>query len=490
MENSENISIIIREFNEIVQRVNNMNELKNYINNYINDYPNVINIFGNFIPNKIINKLYDILSSIDIEESDIFIKFKNALKNYVNNNENANISSEFFKIINVISQKSKNYNNFKENFKLYINQSYLSIFNTNLSNQDTSIQLSYLKINKFSRINGNSASHITNREITLNDKVYNLYPVLLLNKDIINNLIVENKIGEGSFGIVYSLSNNEIFKIIPFKDERSYKSELKGILFNYLLTKYLELPEKRNLLKYICKLYEFGYINDKSRKNLYCIMEKGNNELLDFLKKIQRYSVTDKIKFIIKLFKECCIALKIIHDLGFIYLDIKPENFLINFRNENDFNIKIIDFGFISKIGDKISLVGTHLFMNTLFVQKTYTNVSSKTEGLITYDIFSLGCLLVDIIFNIDEKYFNSYFPFIETAKRKSNIIRNKKIYTIEKFDSNIKIIMSRISFNFNMYKPIIKELIDRMVNPNQQSRFQSIDEIISYIDSNFSEYF
>lgn len=120
---------------------------------------------------------------------------------------------------------------------------------------------------------------------------------------------------------------------------------------------------KPHLLNYICTTYEIGYTKDKF---LYSVMDNFGIDLLKFLNNniinLRKINYLNKIKFILKLLKECCIALKIIHDLGFIHYDVKLKNFLItdlfidryNKIEEIEFQIKIIDFGFIARIGDNI----------------------------------------------------------------------------------------------------------------------------------------
>jgi len=179
--------------------------------------------------------------------------------------------------------------------------------------------------------------------------ILELQPYLSNNISRYNQIEIDmsGRKSSGSFGAVYlniksknrNPINNIIFKKIAIDEE-----EFKSLIFHYLLQKYYENNNK-NKLKYLCKLYEFGNIDKETF--YYAIMENCGQDLLNYFERIikrnEKISVKDRLKKLITIFKECCNAVKIMHDLEYLHLDIKPENFLISKKGQ----IKIIDFGFI-----------------------------------------------------------------------------------------------------------------------------------------------
>jgi serine/threonine protein kinase len=162
----------------------------------------------------------------------------------------------------------------------------------------------------------------------------------------------DNSIFTGSFGTVFTniksknnrQLNNIVFKIIK---KESDENEFKALIFHYLLQKYYYNNKESNL-KYLCTLYEFG--NFSFEDKIYAIMENCGIDLFYYLGDImnsnKNLSNKNKFKKLLILFNECCEGVKLIHDLGYLHLDIKPENFMIT----NDGNIKIIDFGLVKNV--------------------------------------------------------------------------------------------------------------------------------------------
>jgi serine/threonine protein kinase len=306
-----------------------------------------------------------------------------------------------------------------------------------------------------------------------------------------------HKIGYGSFSDIYSINDKYILKIINKIDD----DEIKGLLFNYLLTIYLENlhdsnGNKNDLLKYICKIYELGIIYESNKfenNKLYCIMEKGNIDLYTFFFK-QKYiniikNIKNKVAFLLKLFKECCNALKIIHDLGFVHFDIKLENFLINFRSENDFDIKIIDFGFISKIGDKLVLKGTIYYYNILLIKNVYNKHNGREidfkKASFIYDIFYLGYMFLEITIKVlFNQQFNLAFPFT-TLSNNENVIKYRRSYTNNNFTRNIEFLEDyfKDSNIEGTVKTSLIDLIKKMLIPDRVKRFQNLDTVIKKIN-------
>lgn len=177
------------------------------------------------------------------------------------------------------------------------------------------------------------------KSIIINYEEIKLIPYINSNINT-NKISISYSIGSGGYGKVYKTSNDTILlKIITqdkSTDEDNKDREFKSLIFHYLLYKYYEKTEN---IKYLCKLYEFGVIE---KNKWYAFMENCGLDLLDKFNKNKNNPDFDKL---LKIFYECCKALKIIHDLEYLHLDIKPENFLMK-----DDQIKIIDFGMVKKI--------------------------------------------------------------------------------------------------------------------------------------------
>jgi serine/threonine protein kinase len=309
-----------------------------------------------------------------------------------------------------------------------------------------------------------------------------LYPLFCSGEKIsINN---HREIARGSFGVVYEIGNY-IYKTIIYKSDDIYYNELKGLFLNYLLTLYLLNDLERS--KYICKLYEFGHINRSDSKDLYCLMENGGEELYEYLKEycsseyFKHLSINKKIMFFLEILLQCSNSLKILHDIGYVHLDIKPENFLIKINEDGTFQIKIIDFGFSNPVDyDLRNLQGTPFYINLLY----YRDLSnlSKSKALFTYDIFGLGCMFIEFITNyIYDKKFNVVLPFIKNLNESNNFKTNRLKYNNKSLQKNLDTYLFKdLNTNDHETTSYIKVLIVKMVSPGV--RFNNIDEVIAQI--------
>ena len=158
-----------------------------------------------------------------------------------------------------------------------------------------------------------------------------------------------------------------------------------------------------------------------TKDNYYIVMEYINGgsltDCLQKYKKINRRSFTEEI--VQYLMRQIVDAIKYLHDRKIIHRDLKLDNIMVSFDNENDKNyvnmmkakIKIIDFGFaiqISKNGLAYSALGSPVNMDPLILQKF-----SKKGGDINRlgydskaDIWSLGTLCYEML--IGEAVFNA----------------------------------------------------------------------------------
>ena len=91
----------------------------------------------------------------------------------------------------------------------------------------------------------------------------------------------------------------------------------------------------------------------------------------------------------IRFFYQTVLALKYIHDRGFIHRDLKPENLLF----DDDYNILLCDFGWACSVEQnsmKHSICGTFDYMSP-----EVANMKGHNKQA---DVWSLGILLFEFI--------------------------------------------------------------------------------------------
>ena len=108
-------------------------------------------------------------------------------------------------------------------------------------------------------------------------------------------------------------------------------------------------------------------------------------ELFDFIVKHGAFAEADCRYY----FKQMLNGLFYMHQKGFAHRDLKPENLLIN----KNYGIKIVDFGFASRLENQYGAIYTNDFIGTqgymapeIFLWRPYLPAPA--------DIFALGIIL------------------------------------------------------------------------------------------------
>ena len=210
------------------------------------------------------------------------------------------------------------------------------------------------------------------------------------------------RIGKGSFGEVFLTSKNNTSILFATKrinlEQQTNKNMIKYLNYELSILKELYHPNIIRLIEYI-----------PTKNHIYVVMEYCNGgNLTDCLKK---YGKPFPIEIIQYFMRQIVGALKYIHSRRIIHRDIKLDNILINFKNEQDkinnnllaSEIKIIDFGLATRLGSDgyaYTFIGSPINMDPKILGGM--NENGKYENLQGYnekaDIWSLGTICYQML--------------------------------------------------------------------------------------------
>ena len=222
---------------------------------------------------------------------------------------------------------------------------------------------------------------------------------------MLDDLTFIKRLGKGSFGEVFLTSkegHSELYatKKIPksVADSENVKKYFKNEI------KILQEINHKNIMK----LLEIKESND----NYYLVCELCNggslNDCLDKYRKIHRTAFTEEI--VQYLMRQIVEAIKYLHGCHILHRDLKLDNILVNFENEQDkknlnmlgAQVKIIDFGFATRLDPNknlaFSTLGSPINMDPGILKKLNhldNDFSGYDEKV---DIWSLGTLCYEML--------------------------------------------------------------------------------------------
>ena len=324
--------------------------------------------------------------------------------------------------------------------------------NDNKEKEEIKVQ-KIIPMNKVPGISEHLMNHINKRVNNILSKI----KIPLIN---IDDYSFNRKLGEGSYGIIYSVMSNI--------DKKNYA--IKKIIARSLgeiedFTKEFELVFSCNHPN-IMKIYGLSLtILDSTTFALYVLMEMANKdwdkEIKSRLKKRKNYTE----KELINILRELTDALLFMQkELKISHRDIKPQNILV-FSNGI---YKLADFGEAKevKISKRLNtLRGTELYMSPALYEGLKKGKNDVPHDPFKSDVYSLGfCMLYASSLNFDLLYEARDYNSSDMI----NMILNK-------------------SFIKKIYSDNLITILSNMLLIDEKKRF-SFQELLNFIDKNYGK--
>ena len=220
---------------------------------------------------------------------------------------------------------------------------------------------------------------------------------------MLDDLTFIKQLGKGAFGEVFLTSkagHSQLYATKKIPKSMADAPKTKKYFHNEisLLSKIKH--------KHIMKLIEVK----QSKDNYYLVCELCNggslNELLDKYRKMYRRPFTEEI--VQYLMRQIVDAIKYLHGDHIIHRDLKLDNILMNYENEQDkenmnilgAQVKIIDFGFATVLNPKqnlaFSTLGSPINMDPGILKKFTGNDTKGYDESV--DIWTLGTLCYEML--------------------------------------------------------------------------------------------
>ena len=237
----------------------------------------------------------------------------------------------------------------------------------------------------------------------------------------IDNYTIEKKIGDGAFGVLFSVTNNKTNKKYALKkltacDLKSLEEFQKEFIIAY-----------QNTHKNILNLYGICVrVYDSTTFALFVLMDLAIRDWeIEINRRYKEKSFYTE-KELISILKQLSSACVYLQKRDIAHRDIKPENILL-FKENNKDIYKICDFG---EAKEKIvvnqrhkSIRGTDFYMSPILFKGLTREEKYVKDNAYKSDVFSLGyCMIIACVLDFD---FINKIRNEEDQGKVENIIRS-----------------------------------------------------------------
>ena len=183
----------------------------------------------------------------------------------------------------------------------------------------------------------------------------------------VGKYILEEKLNRGTYGVCYKARDDKGNKYAIKRIEIDGKDDIVNI------------KNEINVLKTMKSKYSVEFIECIEKEDYYYIVMELCDGDLNYLLKEKNGNID--ILTIIKIISQLNEAFKLMHKNNIEHRDLKPGNILIKYINENDFDIKLTDYGLAKSYqsnSDFTSIVGASYYCAPEVLRKKGNSIKNK----------------------------------------------------------------------------------------------------------------
>ena len=293
-----------------------------------------------------------------------------------------------------------------------------------------------------------------------------------MNKKEIRDYVITQKLGTGSYGVVYLVHKNTINS--PSKhNKHSFMNAIKNeneifvlkqiSLFGLSKKEIEEVKVEAKLLASINSKYVVRYIESFiEENNLYIIMEYcEGGDLSMFIKNQKGKPLTDFQ--IWSIFIQSCLGLYYLHMQKILHRDIKSLNIFMNKQG----NVKLGDLGVAKVLSTSFAntFVGTPYYLSPEMCEEKPYNEKS--------DVWALGCIFYELV------TFKHPFNAMNQGALIIKIIRGKYDPLPLNTNSDIKKIIELILEKNSLKRPFVTEILKNPILISKAKQYNLYDDIV-----------
>jgi serine/threonine-protein kinase len=224
--------------------------------------------------------------------------------------------------------------------------------------------------------------------------------------------IITGKWNKNSYKIIRLIGKGgiaRVYKVLDINQKKHYALKISEDLHS--ITKESNMLDKLREIKALPIAVELDDYEYQGKVYYFIVLEYINGE------NFKEYTLKNRLnlKEIVGIVIIIGTMLSELHNKGYIFGDLKPENVMIDKRNGE---IKVVDLGGIVPMGSSIKE------FTPLYDRARWDMGIRRADG--KYDMFSLCMMFVNLNFRNTEKLFNMSLPDIINELRRQKL--NKKV--------------------------------------------------------------